>query len=119
MRARRRYLTILIVLLAPGTLAGCSDSPESQKVELERLGYSNVKIVSADVRPYVFSATVNRCTVHLFIAQDKDVWYATIDTTANGKTLREQFYPPGYGTFMAVGSEKELRSSQRFVAICP
>lgn len=120
-RARKRRLIVLVSLstLIVGALAGCGDPVESQRNELIRHGYSNVKIVDAKNTPYTFSATVNDCTVHLFISQDKEVWIARIDRTANGMTLEEQFYPPGVGVFEAVSNEQELRQNQHFTAICP
>jgi hypothetical protein len=105
--------------LITGVLAGCSDSAESQRAELERNGYADVQILESNVHPYLFSATVNGCTIHLFISQDKEIWIADIVKTANGKTLEEQFYTPGAGVFEGVKNEEALRSNQEFVAICP
>lgn len=120
-RARKRRLIVLVSLgsLVLGALAGCGDPVESQRNELIRHGYSNVKIVDAKNTPYTFSATVNGCIIHLFISQDKEVWIARIDKTANGKTLEEQSYTPGIGVFEAVKNEEELRQNQQFATICP
>ncbi|GEM_PF-2396913 len=111
-RAGKRSLTVLVTtsILAIGTLAGCASSAESD-------GYSNVQIVESENQPYMFSATLNGCTLRLFITQDR-VWYASILTLANGKTP-DQSHLPGNATFESVGKAQDLAANPRFTAYCP
>lgn len=101
-----------------GVLGGCGMQPQDQRAELERLGYSNVAAVKDASLP-TYSATVNDCTVHLFKSKDKEVWNVSIQTTANGKTLKEQQYMPGEGVYEAVANAAALQVNREFIAICP
>lgn len=120
MRARKRGLTSLLAsIIGVATLTSCASSAEDLRSELESGGYSNVQIVEAKTRPYVYSTKVNNCTIDLFKSEDKEVWVAIIETTGNGNTLSEQSYQAGTGTFENVGTIQQLRTNQRFAAICP
>ncbi|HEV7952105.1 MAG TPA: hypothetical protein VGO98_01910 [Candidatus Saccharimonadales bacterium] len=109
-------MSISLTLVA---VIGCSSEATSQQRELEKLGYSNVKVVNTEQYPYIFSAVVNGCEVYFFIAKDREVWDAIIQKTANGRALNEQSYTPGEGVILNAGRVEDLKKRERFAHICP
>lgn len=102
-----------VIALCGIVLVSCGgDRISDQRDYLENLGYPDVKLVHGDERPYLFSSTLNDCTIHLFRTMDKEIWVAAVVQSPSGK---HGVVDPN----RSVGSAKKLKENPAFLKYCP